>query len=279
MGVQVIEANSRSGQSSSLEAEITALRTANLLTREQIDQYDEQGFFVVPKVFDADEVRAMIDECESILRGDYGHLYTGAVQIDPGAPQQLKAERKISDVVERSQTFRKYLMKEDLLLRVQDVIGPDLMLFRDILMLKPARVGSKMPWHQDSNYWPIEPTSLCSVWTALDAATEENGCMRVVPGSHKLALIPSRDVTGRGPLEDDQVDLDAAINVPMEPGSSLFFHSRLLHGSEPNNSDKSRRAFITSFMSARSLRTEASGDNRRRYFLACGRTYPGCVSA
>jgi len=257
----------------------TATLTRNqpqLLTDEQLAQYEEQGFFVVRDLFDADEVREMVAECESILSGAYGELYAGAMQIDPGSTGTQQAERKISAVVERSVVFRKYLLKDALMRRVQDILGPDVLLFRDILMLKPAQVGSKMPWHQDSNYWPIEPQELCSVWTALEPATAENGCMRVVPGSHKLDLIASRGKGGHGPLEDDQVNLDKAVEVPMEPGSSLFFHSRLLHGSEPNRSDRSRRAFITSFMSARSRVTRP--DSRSRYFLVSGRTYPGCVS-
>lgn len=254
-------------------ATIAALRA---LTTEQLEQYEELGYFVVPALFDPEEVAEMVRECESILQGEYGELYAGAFQIDPGSTAQRQAERKISAVVERSRVFRKFLLKEALVERVQDILGPDVLLFRDILMLKPAQVGSKMPWHQDSNYWPIDPTDLCSVWTALEPATIENGCMRVIPGSHKLDLIPSRHKSGRGPLEDDQVELSEGIDVEMEPGSSLFFHSRLLHGSEPNRSDRSRRAFITSFMSAQSRLVNR--DTRSRYFLVAGQTYPGCVS-
>lgn len=245
------------------------------LTKDQLKQYDAQGFFVVRDLFDADEVHEMVKECESILGGAYGELYAGAMQIDPGSSGAQQSERKISAVVERSVVYRKYLLKDALVRHVQDILGPDILLFRDILMLKPAQVGSKMPWHQDSNYWPIEPQELCSVWTALEPATTENGCMRVVPGSHKLDLIASRREDGSGPLEDDQVNQEKAVEVPMEPGSSLFFHSRLLHGSEPNRSNRSRRAFITSFMSAHSRLT--GKDGRSRYFLVSGRTYPGCV--
>jgi len=81
------------------------------------------------------------------------------------------------------------MLKRKLVGILQDLLGPDVLLFRDILMLKPAKVGSKMPWHQDSNYWPIH-RRLCSAWTALDEATTLNGCMRVVPGSHTRGLIP-----------------------------------------------------------------------------------------
>jgi phytanoyl-CoA hydroxylase len=250
-------------------------REPQVLTAEQLEQYDELGYFVVEGLFDPQEVREMLDECESILRGDFGELFKGAAQVDPGSTGEIKAERKVSAVVERSVVFRKYLLKEALVSRLQDILGPDILLFRDILMLKPALVGSKMPWHQDSKYWPIEPTALCSVWTALDPATHENGCMQVIPRSHKMDLLDSRD--GGPALDDDQLDLSQAIEVPMEPGSSLFFHSRLLHGSDPNRSEKSRRSFIASFMSAQSQRTDGIGDIRQRYFLVSGQTYPGCV--
>lgn len=250
-----------------------------ILTTEQLEHYEEHGYIIVPDVFDGREVAEMLTECESILRGEFGELYDGAVQQDPGSTEAKKAERKISAVVERSVVFRKHLLKEALLTRVQDILGPDLLLYRDILMLKPAQVGSKMPWHQDSNYWPIEPAALCSVWTALDEATVENGCMRVIPGSHRLDLIRSRGADGSGPLDDDQVDLSEAVDVPLKPGSSLFFHSRLLHGSEPNGSDKPRRAFITSFMSAQSTLTPGRPTHRERFFLVSGRTYPGHVRA
>lgn len=252
------------------------LNAPQVLTANQLEQYREEGYFVVEDVFDSEEVQQMLDECESILRGDFGELYDGATQQDPGSTEVVQKARKVSAVVERNLVFRKCLLKDELMRRVQDILGPDIFVFRDILMLKPAQVGSKMPWHQDSNYWPIEPKELCSVWTALDAATLENGCMRVVPGSHKMDLIRSRSERGDGPLEDDQIDLAKAIDVPMAPGSSLFFHSRLLHGSEPNSSDKPRRAFITSFMSAQSKLTPQAGI-RNRYFLASGRSYPGCI--
>jgi phytanoyl-CoA hydroxylase len=254
---------------------MAAQREPQTLTPEQLEQYDELGYFVVEGLFDPQEVREMLDECESILRGDFGELFKGAAQVDPGSTEQIKAERKVSAVVERSVVFRKYLLRDALVSHLRDILGPDILLFRDILMLKPARVGSKMPWHQDSNYWPIEPRELCSVWTALDPATRKNGCMQVIPRSHKLDMIPTRE--GNPALDDDQINFEEAIEVPMEPGSSLFFHSRLLHGSEPNRSDQSRRAFIASFMSAHSRRTEGIGDTRQRYFLISGQTYPGCV--
>jgi phytanoyl-CoA hydroxylase len=258
----------------------TLTRTApKTLSSEQLDQYQELGYFVVPNLFSKSEVKEMLAECDAILAGEYSELYSGAFQMDPGSTSERKAERKITAVIERSVIFRKYLLKEALVRRMQDILGPDILLFRDILMLKPALVGSKMPWHQDSNYWQIAPEELCSVWTALDPATLENGCMRVIPRSHHGNLVKSRLQNGLGPLDDDQITLNEAIDVPMEPGSSLFFHSRLLHGSEANLSPHPRRAFITSFMSAHSQQTRFDNGIRTRYFQVCGKSYPESVKS
>ena len=253
------------------------------LSADEREHYQEHGYIVVCDLFTPQEVSEMLAECDAIHRGDYGELYGGAFQVEPEFaeaakknPDLAKLARKITYVVERSVVFRKHLLKKCMVDILSDILGPDLLLFRDILMMKPAKVGSKMPWHQDSNYWPIRPTDLCSVWTALDEATIENGCMRVVPGSHKLDLIESKQ-KGTPFLLDEQVDLSKAVDVPLKPGSSLVFHSRLLHGSEPNRSDRSRRAFITSFMSAKYRQVKDAG--RTRYFLVNGRTYPGRVQA
>lgn len=262
---------------------LQAPESLEALSPEQWQHYQEHGYIVVEDLFDPAEVAEMLAECESIHRGDYGELFSDTKQVEPDLveaaktnPELAKIVRKISTVVERSVIFRRYLLKERMMQIIRDLQGPDVLLFRDILMMKPARHGSKMPWHQDSNYWPIDPPELTSAWTALDPATIENGCMRVIPGSHRMDLIPSADA-GKSALRDEQVDLSQAIDVPMRPGSSLVFHSRLLHGSEPNRSEQHRRAFITSFMSAKSkLKPDAKG--RRRFFLCCGKTYPDCVS-
>src|SRR5690606_23870931 len=134
----------------------TTLAQPNTITKEQARQYEELGYFVAPNVLSKSEVSEMLVECESILAGEYGELYQGAVEQARGSTVERVAERRITAVVESSLVCRQLLLKKDLVLRVQDIRGPDNVLFRDLLMLKPALVGSKMPWHQDSNYWPIE---------------------------------------------------------------------------------------------------------------------------
>jgi len=116
-------------------------------------------------------------------------------------------------------------------------------------MMKPARVGREKPWHQDSVYWPWEPMSLVSVMSALDAASPENGCLQVIPGTHHEA------VQHYG--EELRIDIDndyqsRTFYVPLKAGDSLLFHSLLLHVSEPNFSDQNRRVCVFSYKSPQS---------------------------
>jgi phytanoyl-CoA hydroxylase len=115
-------------------------------------------------------------------------------------------------------------------------------MIQDMALLKPPHVGREKPWHQDTAYFAMEPLELIlGTWTALDAATPANGCMHVVPASHKLGPKPhyhERDCQ----LPDDVVETQQSIMVPLQPGGVLFFSGLLHHGTPPNRSATRRRA-------------------------------------
>ncbi len=137
---------------------------------------------------------------------------------------------------------------------VQGILGCSrLALFTDKLNLKPAREGSGFGWHQDSPYWAPEASHLDrlpNVMVALDDADRENGCLRVIPASHRRGLLPGR----RGParldgLFTDPACFDASRQVALEvpAGSAIFFAAHLVHGSEPNRSSRPRRAVVITY--------------------------------
>ena len=82
------------------------------------------------------------------------------------------------------EVYRQLLYYEPLLDIAESLIGPNIQLFHDQALYKPARHGGEVPWHQDNGYWRCTPANLVSIWMALDDADEENGCMNVIPGSH-----------------------------------------------------------------------------------------------
>ena len=128
---------------------------------------------------------------------------------------------------------------------VEAIIGPDILLLDVTYIVKEAHAPKFVSWHQDLTYWGLEGGDQVSMWLALSPATEENGCMRMVPGSHlhgKRAHLDVRDpnnVLSRG-QEVPDVKEDDAVSVPLLPGQASFHHGWTLHASFPNRSDDRR---------------------------------------
>lgn len=126
--------------------------------------------------------------------------------------------------------------------RMTGIMGPDLLLWRTNFFVKSP--GAKeIPWHQDYNYWPLEPAVIISAWLAIDPATVANSCLQVIPGSHKRLLphVKSTDDMQFGQMADPRrVDHSNAVNLEMQPGEFVLFNERMAHHSERNRSDQRR---------------------------------------
>ena len=104
-------------------------------------------------------------------------------------------------------------------------------------MTKQPRFSSDTGWHQDVRYWSFERPELVNVWIALGDETPENGCLRVIPGTHREAWDPSRFDAEKFLKADSPVNADllaAAVDVPLKAGDGLFFHARLFHAARRN---------------------------------------------
>ena len=134
------------------------------------------------------------------------------------------------------------------------MIGDDIALWNSSFFAKPARVGNKTPWHQDGEYWPIRPLATCTVWIAIDASTTKNGCLRVIPGSHRskrLARHHENNAAGLSlnlELDEGEFDQTNARDIVLERGQISLHDVYLFHGSEPNRSEKPRRAMTLRYM-------------------------------
>ena len=126
--------------------------------------------------------------------------------------------------------------------RAESLFGPDLVLWATYFFNKEPG-GSEIPWHQDFNYWPLEPVVNLSAWLAIDPVTIENSCVNIIPGSHKKIIkhLPSREGMAFGE-EADPAQVDASKAIPMElaPGEFFLFNERTLHQSNKNMSQKRR---------------------------------------
>ncbi len=128
--------------------------------------------------------------------------------------------------------------------RVQSILGPNLLLWACTFWLKDPG-GKEVPWHQDMNYWPIEPIINVTAWIAVDEVTEENACLQVIPGSHRAVVPHVAAPEGKWFDEEadpDKVDSSMAVKLTLKPGQFVLFNERTLHHSEANASDTRRFA-------------------------------------
>jgi hypothetical protein len=126
--------------------------------------------------------------------------------------------------------------------RMNSICGEDLLLWRAHFFDKGP--GAKeIPWHQDYNYWPLEPPVIRSAWLAIDRVTRENACMQVIPGSHRKLLPHVKATPDMAFLEMADpalVDASQAVDIELEPGQFILFNERVLHHSPVNNSNLQR---------------------------------------
>lgn len=146
------------------------------------------------------------------------------------------------------------IRNEAILDAVEDVIGPNILVWGSGFFTKEAHDASYVSWHQDSTYWGLDPSDVVTAWVALSASTAENGAMRVVPDSHKLEQISHRDTFAKANMlsrgQEIEVEVDEAQTRMLElrPGEMSLHHVRLIHGSDPNPSDKRRIGYAIRYL-------------------------------
>ena len=251
------------------------------LNEEELVFYHREGYIVVQDLIDADELEGLTTRLREYTHGGRPTDKL-RIQIEPRVMRgELTVDhpgdgiRKIDLLVQHDDRFNKLGLHPNIVGIIEQLLGSDIKMFRNALLLKVPRVGSAKGMHQDSPYWPIEPMNLCSCWFALDDATEENGCMQVLSGGHRAGFLPHVHVTDDFVVDESAYDPGKAVSAPVRAGGGLFFHSLLPHVTAPNRSDQWRRAIALSYMSARSVYV-GKGESPK-YFPVKGGSFPGCV--
>ena len=137
---------------------------------------------------------------------------------------------------------------------VEDILGPNLLVWGSSFFIKDARNPGFVSWHQDSTYWGLDPADIVTAWVALSDSTVENGAMRVMPDTHTMEQAPHRDTFAEGNLlsrgQEIEVDVDAskAHTLVLQAGEMSLHHVRLIHGSDPNPSDHRRIGFAIRYL-------------------------------
>jgi ectoine hydroxylase-related dioxygenase (phytanoyl-CoA dioxygenase family) len=225
------------------------------LTTQQLDQYEREGIVFPVSVLS----RAEADSYRSALE-----LLTD--NCGSGALKRLECLHLFFDWAHRLAT------QQTLLDAVEDILGDDILIDGTLVFHKPPRDSSYVSWHQDSVYSGWNKTPSTSAWIALTPSERRNGCMRAIPGSHKLGLMAHGNVSDELNLLDrgeqvEAVDESQAVDVVLQPGEISFHQSNLVHGSNPNTSTDARIGFIVRFVTSQIrdrdrplLRVRGAGD-------------------
>ena len=231
------------------------------ITDDHATFFAENGYLVVENALSDAELEELRQEATTICRGDRGKDIRNYEPPSAGASDDevlqqylcIHHPHKISDVMTR------YLAQKTMVDVLTKVIGPDVKCMQSMLFIKSAGKPGQA-WHQDEEFIPTRDRTLTGGWIALDDATVENGCLWVIPGSHKHGLIwpqqqqndPRFDCTVETwgfPYKDED-----AIPVEVEAGTMVFFNGYLLHRSLPNYAQHGyRRVLVNHYMSAQSL--------------------------
>ncbi len=215
------------------------------LSADEVAQFDEQGFVVVPDLLDAATVAAVtadLDrfeaEVDAFLQtredGRFSIAETGALTVALHAVTRSPAARALSAhpaIVELC----------------ADLVGPDVRLYWDQAVYKKTEKPRRVPWHQDNGYTYVEPQAYLTVWVALTDATLDNGCPWIAPGRHRLGTLAHHHVDPLGWECLTEGEADDAVAAPVPAGGAVVFSSLTPHLTGPNVTDAVRKAYILQY--------------------------------
>jgi chlorinating enzyme len=206
----------------------------NQLSSEQLRQYERDGVLFPIRVLSGAEVAYFRGEFEALIR-------------DCGVRRRIDNLHLFFDWAYR-------LITHDAILNaIQDVLGGEILVYGTLVFYKPPQDSGYATWHQDSVYSGLHLTPSISAWIALTPSNAANGCMRVIPGSHKQGLLDHTTAGDEANLlrrgeQITTVDESEAVDVVLQPGEMSLHHSTIVHGSKPNTSGEPRIGFIVRFV-------------------------------
>ncbi|MGI8906115.1 MAG: phytanoyl-CoA dioxygenase family protein [Candidatus Sumerlaeaceae bacterium] len=224
----------------------------------QLDNYRRDGYLVVPDLITPGEIERLRRDSADLARGRYP---SESLKPLPESMSDDEVQRRILCIHmphHLSPVITEFIKHPAIVEVLTQIIGPDVKCMQSMLFVKPPGFQGQA-WHQDEIYIPTRDRSLCGAWIAMDDATQENGCLWVIPGSHEKGyLYPQKQHDNPDEFDSAQesfgFDDSAAVPVEVRAGAVVFFNGYLLHRSLRNRSSNDyRRALVSHYMNAYSL--------------------------
>ena len=211
---------------------------SKVLTKEQIEQYHDQGFISPIRAISEQEALSIKNELE---------------QVEAEFPEEINAENRNN--LHLSFAFLDKLAHNKIIVdAIEDLIGPNISLWASVMFIKEPSSKHYVSWHQDATYMGLDSMNFPTPWIALSPSNKETGCMTMISGSHKLKIQEHEDtfaennILTRGQVIQN-VDESRAVDLILEPGEMSIHHGAVIHGSQPNKGSQRRIGFsLQSYM-------------------------------
>ncbi|MDR6555367.1 phytanoyl-CoA dioxygenase family protein [Paenibacillus qinlingensis] len=222
-----------------------------MIQPKDVDFYKENGYLLVKGVFNETEVVEMREAVESIIKraalakADRNDAWQG----DYLPVEELKklVLKGFHDVHYHDSAFMRAVIHPNMVAVLRQIIGPNVQLHHSKMLVKPPENGAAFPMHQDYPYFPHEKHTMLAASVHLDRADEENGCLRVIPGSHLAGSLPH---IGSHYLNHKEYPIHLGTPCEAEAGDVLFFNYLTIHGSSSNKSSRTRRNVLFQYREA-----------------------------
>jgi ectoine hydroxylase-related dioxygenase (phytanoyl-CoA dioxygenase family) len=238
------------------EARMATTLATQYLTDEQIATYHRDGYVAVPSLLEAAQVTALRQVTDKFVERSRAVTQSDAVfDLDPRHTAASPVVRRVKNPADNDPLYRWVAFDSPIPDIVAQLIGPSIRFHHSKLNTKGSRIGAPVEVHQDAAFYPHSNDDVLAVGLLLDDATEANGAMAVLPGSHRGPIYTHYDAQGRfvgGMRADDIARLDrrSAVLLALPAGSIHIHHYRLVHWSAPNASSAERRLLINSYTAA-----------------------------
>ena len=257
---------------------------------EEIELFHQQGYLAGPRVLDDGQVETLKGRIDEILAGNTDlpdHLLGDAAKKMKGTGQLPSI--KVVNLFRHDPVFARVYDNEAIGALACGLMQGPVRVWEDQMIFKPQYdENAALGWHRDYTFWDhVGPADMATCWIALDDATVDNGCMHILPGSHRWQLDYGReDADVNDPewlLKQTQLPDDEIAPVPCEvpAGHCHFHHCLTLHGSYGNKTDNMRRSYVLHLMPGYTRRLGDSWNERMGRVeevevgeIVCGRQYP-----
>ncbi|WP_395375310.1 phytanoyl-CoA dioxygenase family protein [Marinicella sp. W31] len=233
-----------------------------MVSAEEKLQFQEQGFLVKRQMIDQGLLEDIRQQAKHHLHNRLPPFELEAVVQYPGAPTSVQAQggdtiRRLLLAFSRGESIRQWAKNKMVKSILSELFDDDTVMLsqshHNCIMTKQPNYSSSTGWHKDIRYWKFSNDFLINTWLALGAETHDNGCLRIIPGSH--LWMPEKDQMDDVLfLKEDRLKnddwLDKAIEVELQAGDVLFFHAALFHAAGNNKHDQSKFSLVFTYHSS-----------------------------